>query len=140
MAEKRGEKEIERRKPNMSEHIKGVKFHTLAPGVTTHPLVRSGKPCIEGTGIKVSVIASLQNHHNMDAHQIADHLWLELDMVRNALNYYADHKQYIDVCNELSSINHDQMVESPYGDKTRELLSRRESFTKDPRAVENAGH
>ncbi len=140
MAEKRGEKEIERRKPNMSEHIKGVKFHTLAPGVTTHPLVRSGKPCIEGTGIKVSVIASLQNHHNMDAQQIADHLWLELDMVRNALNYYADHKQYIDVCNELSSINHDQMVESPYGDWTRELLSRRESFTKDPRAVENAGH
>ncbi len=131
MAEKRGEKEIERRKPNMSEHIKGIKFHTLAPGITTHPLVRSGKPCIEGTGIKVSVIASLQNHHDMDAEQIADHLWLELDMVRNALNYYADHKQYIDVCNELSSINHDQMVESPYGDWTRELLSRRKSFTED---------
>ncbi len=125
MAEKRGEKEIERRKPNMSEHIKGVKFHTLAPGVTTHPLVRSGKPCIEGTGIKVSVIASLQNHHNMDAHQIADHLWLELDMVRNALNYYADHKQYIDVCNKLSSINGRQFAEAQYGSNPDSILSRR---------------
>ena len=65
----------------------------------------------------------------MDAQQIADHLWLELDLVQSALNYYADHKQYIDVCNKLSSINGKQMVESPYGDWTRELLSRRESFT-----------
>ncbi len=116
----------ERQAPDILEHIKGVKFHTLAPGITTHPLVRSGRPCIEGTTIEVKTIAGLQNFHDMDARQIADHLWLELFMVQDALNYYADHKQYIDVCNKLSSINHDQMVESPYGDKTRELLSRRE--------------
>ena len=129
MAEKRVEHEIERRKPNISEYYKGVKFHQLAPGITTHPLVRSGRPCIEGTTIMVAKIASLQKFHDMDARQIADHLWLELFMVEDALNYYADHQQYIDVCNELSSINHDQMVESPYGDWTRELLSRRESVT-----------
>ena len=129
MAEKRVDKEIERQKPDILEHIKGVKFHTLAPGITTHPLVRSGRPCIEGTTIMVVTIAGLQNYHNMDAQQIADHLWLELFMVQDALSYYAAHKQYIDVCNELSSINHDQMVESPYGDWTRELLSRRESVT-----------
>jgi len=113
MAEKRVEKESERQKPN----------------ITTHPFLRSGRPCIEGTTIMVTTIAGLQKFHGMDAQQIADHLWLELFMVRNALNYYAAHKQYIDVCNELSSINHDQMVESPHGDWTRELLSRRESVT-----------
>ena len=129
MAEKRVDKEIERQKPNILERIKGVKFHTLAPGVTTHPLVRSGRPCIEGTTIMVATIAGLRNYHNMDAQQISDHLWLELFMVQDALNYYAGHKQYIDICNQLSSINHDQMVESPYGDKSRELLSRRESVT-----------
>ena len=139
MAEKRGEKEIERRKPNYSEHIKGVKFHKLAKGITTHPLIRSGRPCIEGTGITVANIASLQNHHHMDAQQIADHLWLELFMIQDALNFYSDHKQYIDVCNKLSSINGRQFMESRYGDKTRELQSRRESYTKDRRAVENAG-
>ena len=126
MAEKRVEKESERQKPNIREEIDGVKFHKLAPGITTHPLVRSGRPCLEGTTIMVTTIAGLQNFHNMDAQQIADHLWLELFMVQDALNYYADHKQYIDVCNQLSSINHEQMVESPYGDKSREILSRRE--------------
>ena len=129
MAEKRDDKELVRQKPNIREHIDGVKFHTLAPGITTHPLVRSGRPCIEGTTIEVKTIADLRNFHDMDARQIADHLWLELFMVEDALNYYSDHKQYIDVCIELSSINGKQMMESPYGDKTRELLSRRESVT-----------
>ena len=129
MAEKHDDKELVRQKPNIREHIDGVKFHTLAPGITTHPLVRSGRPCIEGTTIEVKTIADLRNFHDMDARQIADHLWLELFMVQDALNYYSDHKQYIDVCIELSSINGKQMMESPYGDKTRELLSRRESVT-----------
>ena len=50
-------------------------------------------------------------------------------MARDVLSYYADNKQYFDVSIELSSINHGQMVESPYGDQSRELLSRRESVT-----------
>ena len=125
MAEKRVEEAIERQKPDIREHIDGVKFHTLAKGITTHPLVRSGRPCIEGTGIMVTKIASLQNHHDMDARQIADHLWLELDMVQNALNYYADHKQYIDVCNQLSGINDIQLAEAQYGTRPDSILSRR---------------
>ena len=104
MAEKRADKEIERQKPIKSEHIKGVKFHKLAPGITTHPLVRSGRPCIEGTGIMVTTIAGLKNYHSMDAQQIADHLWLELFMVQDALNYYADHKQYIDVATSFPTL------------------------------------
>ena len=140
MAEKRVEKEIERQKPDILEHIKGVKFHQLAPGITTHPLVRSGRPCIEGTTITVATIAGLQNYHNLDAQQIADHLWLELFMVRDALNYYAGHKQYIDVCNELSSIHGKLMMDSSYGDWTRELQSRRNAISKHRRATGVAGH
>ena len=41
MAEERVENEIERRKPDIREHIDGVKFHKLAPGITTHPLARA---------------------------------------------------------------------------------------------------
>ena len=125
MAEKRVDKEIERQKPNIREHIKGVKFHKLAPGITTHPLVRSGRPCIEGTGITVENIASLWTRHKMDAQQIADHLWLKLDIVQDALNYYADHKQYIDVCNKLSSINDRQFEEARFGTNPNSILSRR---------------
>lgn len=127
MAEKRVDQEIERQKPNIREHVKGVKFHKLAPGITTHPLVRSGRPCIEGTTIMVATIAGLRNYHNMDARQIADHLWLELFMVQDALNYYADHKQYIDVCNKLSSINDRQFEEAKFGTNPNSILSRRES-------------
>jgi len=131
MAEKRVEKEIERQKPNIREHIKGVKFHELAPGVTTHPLVRSGRPCIEGTGIMVTTIAGLQKYRNMDAREIADHLWLELFMVQDALNYYASHIDYIETELQLDDINHEQLAESHYGDFSREILSRRESIARD---------
>ena len=129
MAEKRVDKEMERQQPNIREHIKGVKFHQLAPGITTHPLVRSGRPCIEGTTILVTTITGLQTHHKMDAQQIADHLWLELFMVQDALNYYAGHKQYIDVYNELSSINGKQFAEAQYGSNPDSVLFRRESVT-----------
>ncbi|MCY3831866.1 MAG: DUF433 domain-containing protein [Chloroflexi bacterium] len=129
MAEKRVEKEIERQKPDIKEHIDGVKFHKLAKGITTHPLVRSGRPCIVGTTIMVTTIASLHNHHNMDAQQIADHLWLELEMVQDALNYYADHKQYIDVCNQISKINGRQFAEAQYGSNPDSILYRRKSVT-----------
>ncbi len=132
MAEKRVDKEIERQKPDIREHIDGVKFHQLAHGITTHPLVRSGRPCIEGTTIMVTTIAGLKNYHSMDAQQIADHLWLELFMVQDALNFYADHTDYIDTELQLDDINHEQMVESHYGDFSREILSRRESVARDP--------
>jgi len=131
MAEKRVEKEIERQKPDIQEHIDGVKFHELAPGITTHPLVRSGRPCIEGTGIMVTTIAGLQKYRNMDARQIADHLWLELFMVQDALNYYASHIDYIETELQLDDINHEQLAESHYGDFSREILSRRESIARD---------
>ncbi len=69
---------LERQGPNIRDHIDGVKFRQLAPGITTHPLVRSGRPCIEGTTIEVKTIAGLQKFHDMDVEQIADHLWIQL--------------------------------------------------------------
>lgn len=132
MAETSKDKTAKRRGPVIREDYDGVKYKKLAPGITTHPLIRSGRPCIEGTGIEVRTIAGLQNFHNMNLQQIADHLWIEPNLVQDALNYYADHKQYIDVVIELSSLNFDQMAESHYGDSTREILSRRESVAGDP--------
>ncbi|MCY3831863.1 MAG: DUF433 domain-containing protein [Chloroflexi bacterium] len=125
MAEKRVEKEIERQKPDIKEHIKGVKFHTLAKGVTTHPLVRSGRPCIEGTGIKVTDIIAAQTYHNMEPRQIAEHYAIELFMVEDALRYYAAHAGYIDTDIEIENINDGQLAEAKYGTRADSLLSRR---------------
>ncbi len=127
MAEKRVEKEIERQKPNIREEIDGVKFHTLAPGITTHPLIRSGKPCIEGTGLKVTDIVALKNFQDMTPADIAKYYEIDLAQVKDALNYYAAHKDYIDTDIQLDSINHDQLAEAQYGSSGNPLLSRRKS-------------
>ena len=126
MAEKRGEKEIERRKPNMSEHIKGVKFHTLAKGITTHPLIRSGKPCIEGTGLKVTDIVAVKNFQKIGPEDIARYFDIKVSQVYDALNYYALHTEYIDTDIELDNFNHDQLAEAQYGSSGNPVLSRRE--------------
>ena len=118
---------VERSKPDIREEYDGVKFRELMPGITTHPLIRSGRPCIEGTTIEVKTIAGLQRFHGMNAPGIAEHLCIEQRMVEDALRFYAAHTDYIDTESMIGEINFEQMVESHYGDRSREILSRRES-------------
>ena len=125
MAENRIENEIKRQKPDILEEIDGVKFHTLAPGITTHPLVRSGRPCIEGTGIMVSDIVSARKHHAMEPEEIADHYALDPRMVADALAYYAAHTDYIDTDLQIDGINDAQFAEAQYGTRPDSILSRR---------------
>ena len=125
MAEKRVDKDIERRKPNKSEHIKGVKFHKLAPGITTHPLIRGGRPCIEGAGIKVTDIVATQKYHEMEPEEIAAHYALDLSMVEDALAYYAAHTDYINTDLEIDGLNDIQLAEAQYGTRADSILSRR---------------
>lgn len=125
MAEKRGEKQIERQKPDIREELDGVKFHRLAEGVTTHPLVRSGRPCIEGTTIMVTDIVAAQTYHEMRPEEIADHYGLATRMVADALAYYAAHSDYIDTDLEIDNLNDIQLAEAQYGTRPDSILSRR---------------
>ena len=125
MAEKHVEKEIERRKPDKLEPIKGVKFHQLAKGITTHPLVRGGRPCIEGTTIMVTDIVAMQKHHQMEPEEIADHYALDLSAVVDALAYYATYTDYIDTDLEIDDLNDIQLAEAQYGTRPDSVLSRR---------------
>lgn len=125
MAEKRGEKEIERRKPDIREEIDGVKFHALAKGITTHPLVRSGRPCIEGTTIMVTDIVAAQKYHEMRPEEIADHYGLKPSMVADALAYYAAHSDYIDTDLEIDNLNDIQLADAQHGTRPDSILSRR---------------
>ena len=125
MAEKRVEPAIERQQPDIREHIDGVKFHQLAKGITTHPLVRSGRPCIEGTGIMVTDIVAAKKYHEMEPENIANHFALELNLVVDALAYYAAHTDYIDTDLEIDGLNDVQLAEAQYGTRSDSLLSRR---------------
>ena len=118
---------LERRGEDVRQDYDGVKFHTLAPGITTHPLIRSGKPCIEDTGLKVTDIVALKNFQDMKPADIATYYELDLAQVNDALNYYAAHTDYIDTDIQLDNLNHDQLAEAQYGSSGNPLLSRRES-------------
>ncbi|MCY3915532.1 MAG: DUF433 domain-containing protein [Chloroflexi bacterium] len=129
MAEKRVEKESERQKPNIREEIDGVKFHKLAPGVTTHPLVRSGRPCLEGTTIMVTDIVAVRKYHEMEPETIADHYALDVSMVEDALAYYAANTNYIDTDLEIDGVNDMQLAEAKFGTRSDSILSRRKPVT-----------
>ena len=125
MAEKRVEQEIVRQGPNIREHIKGVKFHKLAPGITTHPLVRGGRPCIEGTSLKVTDIVAMKKLQKMEPVEIANHYEIDVLMVADALNYYAAHTYYINTEIEIDCLNDDQLAEAQNGTRPDSILSRR---------------
>lgn len=132
MAAETSVKRVERTGAVTGDSYDGVRFHELAPGITTHPLIRSGKPCIQGTGLKVTDIVALKKFQDMTPADIAEHYEIDLAQVNAAFNYYASHTDYIDTDIELDNMNHEQLVESHYGDFTREILSRRESVARDP--------
>ena len=120
---------VERQGPNIRDHINGVKFRQLAPGITTHPLVRSGRPCIEGTGLKVTDIVAMQKYHQLELAEIAAHFEIELFMVKDALNFYAAHSDYINTDIEIDELNDEQLAEAQYGTRPDSLLSRRKSVS-----------
>ena len=127
MAEKTRDKTMQGNVPANQADYDGVKFHTLAQGITTHPLIRSGKPCIEGTGLKVTDIVAVKNFQKMGPEDIARYFDIKVSQVYDALNYYALHTEYIDTDIELDNFNHEQLAEAQYGSSGNPVLSRRES-------------
>ena len=64
--------------------------------ITTNPKVRGGRPCIEGTGLEVAVIAIARIIHDRTPEQIAADYEISLAKVHAALSYYYAHKDEID--------------------------------------------
>ena len=57
------------------------------PGITRKPEVRGGRPCIEGTGIRVTdIVTAVQLQYSRD--EIAQDFELSLEQVGAALKYY----------------------------------------------------
>ena len=127
MAAETGLKTIKRKEAVIRDEFDGVQFYKLAPGITTHPLIRSGKPCIKGTGLKVTDVVAMKNFQGMKPADIVKYFEIALAQVNDALNYYAAHTDYIDTDIQLDSLNHDQLAEAQYGSSGNPLLSRRKS-------------
>lgn len=64
--------------------------------ITRKPNVRGGRPCIIGTGLKVSDIVMAMRYHDRSPQQISEGYQVSLTEVYAALSYYHAHKQEID--------------------------------------------
>lgn len=64
--------------------------------IATNPTVRSGRSCIAGTTIEVSVIAISKIVHGQSPDEIASDYRLTLAQVYAALAYYYEHKAEMD--------------------------------------------
>ena len=106
-----------------------ISHRQLAPGITTHPLIRSGRPCIARTGLRVTDIVKLKQYQQMGPAEIAKYYEIELSQVTDALNYYAANTQYIDTDIQLQISSHEQLAEAHYGSRRNTLLSRRKSVS-----------
>lgn len=64
--------------------------------ITSDPTVRAGRPCLVGTGIRVTDIVIAQLFHRRTADEIAADYEIPLAQVYAALAYYYEHKDTLD--------------------------------------------
>ncbi len=64
--------------------------------ITSNPKVRGGRPCIAGTGLRVTDVAIASVIHLRTPDQIATDYGVSLAQVYAALAYYYEHKSDLD--------------------------------------------
>ena len=64
--------------------------------ITRNPEIRGGRPCIIGTGLRVTDIVVAMRYHKRTPDQIAEGFQVSLAQVYAALAYYNMHKDDID--------------------------------------------
>jgi uncharacterized protein (DUF433 family) len=64
--------------------------------IVINPHVRNGKPCIAGTGLRVTDVAIATIFHERTPSQIASDYDISLAQVHAALAYYYEHKDDLD--------------------------------------------
>ena len=75
--------------------------------------------------MKVTDIVTMKKHHQLEEDGIAAHFEIELFMVKDALNFYTAHSDYINTDIEIDELNDEQLAEAQYGTRPDSLLSRR---------------
>ncbi len=64
--------------------------------IVSNPNLRGGRPCIAGTGVRVTDVAMVMLFHDQNPGEIAVWFGLSLAQVHAALAYYYDHKAELD--------------------------------------------
>lgn len=69
----------------------------MKPGITRKSGVRGGRPCIAGTGIRVTDIVMSVRYEKLSPSEIAADLAIALEQVQAALEYYQHNALEIDM-------------------------------------------
>ena len=64
--------------------------------ITTDPNIRGGRPCVAGTGLRVTDVALAHAVHSRTTDDIVADYEISLAQVYAALSYYYDHKTELD--------------------------------------------
>lgn len=95
----------------------------MTPGITSKPEIRGGRPCIEGTGIRVTdIVTAVQLDYSRD--EIADDFDVSLEQVDAALQYYKRNRTAIDEDIRLQDENFERLSKSGYGRPKTPVLPR----------------
>ncbi len=91
--------------------------------ITRKPDVRGGRPCIKGTGLRVTDIVVAMRYHNRTPDQIAEGFQVSLAGVYAALAYYNLHKDDIDLDIEQQIKKARELRDKGVGSSRPSLLS-----------------
>ena len=91
--------------------------------ITRKPGVRGGRPCILGTGLRVSDIVVAMRYHERTPEQMAEGFQVSLAGVYAALTYYNLHKDEIDTDIDQQIKKAGDLRDKGVGSKRPSLLS-----------------
>ena len=90
--------------------------------ITRKPDVRGGRPCIIGTGLRVSDIVVAMRYHHRSPEQMAEGFQVSLAEVHAALAYYNLHKEDIDADIEKQIMKARELRDKGVGSRKTALL------------------
>ena len=91
--------------------------------ITRNPDVRGGRPCIKGTGLRVTDIVVAMHFHERSPNQIAEGFQVSLAGVYAALAYYNLHTDEIDADIEQQINKARELRDKGVGTRSPSLLS-----------------
>ncbi len=90
--------------------------------IASNPKVRQGRPCLVGTGIRVTDIVMATLFHQRTPDEIASDYGVSLGQVYAALAYYYEHKPDLDEDIRLQIMTARELKEKRVGSQENPLL------------------
>ncbi len=96
----------------------------MTPGITSKPDIRGGRPCIAGTGLRVTDIIISAQFGECSKPETAAEFEITLEQVEAAFAFYDQNRAYIDADIQLQFDTFDRLAKEGYGRPEASILPR----------------